>query len=107
MLRRHVTEALTAALRDTPVVLLVGPRQAGKSTLAQTLVPPDRYVTLDDATTLAAAQRDPPGVLTSFDELTVIDEAQRAPDLLLAVKVAVDRRRRPGRFMLTGTAKRH
>jgi predicted AAA+ superfamily ATPase len=104
MLRRHVTEALAAALRDTPVVLLVGPRQAGKSTLAQTLVPPDRYVTLDEATTLAAAQRDPTGFLSHFTELTVIDEVQRAPDLLLAVKVAVDRRRRPGRFLLTGSA---
>ena len=104
MLRRHITEPLTAALRDTPVVLLIGPRQAGKSTLAQTLVPPERYVTLDEATTLAAAQRDPTGFLTPFDELTVIDEVQRAPDLLLAVKVAVDRRRRPGRFLLTGSA---
>lgn len=66
MLRRHVTEALTVALRDTPVVLLVGPRQAGKSTLAQTLVPPDRYVTLDEATSLAAAQRDPTGFLAPF-----------------------------------------
>lgn len=104
MIRRHITEALNAALRDTPVVLLVGPRQAGKSTLAQTLVEPDRYVTLDDATTLAAAQRDPAGFIAPFDELTVIDEVQRVPDLLLAVKVAVDRRRRPGRFLLTGSA---
>jgi hypothetical protein len=85
MLWRHITETITAALRDTPVVFLVGPRQAGKSTLAQTLVPPDRYVTLDEATTLAAAQRDPTGFLAPFDELTVIDEAQRAPGLLLAV----------------------
>jgi predicted AAA+ superfamily ATPase len=85
-------------------VLLVGPRQAGKSTLAKTLVPADRYVTLDEATTLAAAQRDPAGFLTPFDELTVIDEVQRAPDLLRAVKIAVDRRRRPGRFLLTGSA---
>jgi predicted AAA+ superfamily ATPase len=66
MIRRHITETVTAALRDTPVVLLVGPRQAGKSTLAQTLVPPDRYVTLDEATTLAAARRDPTGFLAPF-----------------------------------------
>ena len=85
MLWRHITETVTAALRDTPVVLLVGPRQAGKSTLAQTFVPPDRYLTLEEATTLAAAQRDPTGFLAPFDELTVIDEVQRAPDLLLAV----------------------
>jgi uncharacterized protein len=104
MLRRQIIETVTAALRDTPVVLLVGPRQAGKSTLAQTFVPPDRYLTLDEATTLAAAQRDPAGFLAPFDALTVIDEIQRAPDLLLAVKVAVDRRRRPGRFLLTGSA---
>ena len=104
MLRRHIIETVTAALRDTPVVFLVGPRQAGKSTLAQTLVPPDRYVTLDEATTLAAAQRDPAGFLAPFDGLTVLDEVQRAPGLLLAVKVAVDRRRQPGRFLLTGSA---
>jgi len=104
MLRRHITEALDTALRDTPVVLLVGPRQAGKSTLAQTRVPPERYVTLDDATTLSAAQRDPTGFLAPFDELTVIDEVQRVPELLLALKVAVDRRRQAGRFLLTGSA---
>jgi len=104
MIRRHLLAALDTALRDTPVALLVGPRQAGKSTLARTLVPPDRYVTLDDATILAAAQRDPAGFLAPFDELTVIDEVQRVPDLLLAVKLAVDRHRRPGRFLLTGSA---
>jgi predicted AAA+ superfamily ATPase len=104
MVPRHIVPALDAALRDTPVVLLVGPRQAGKSTLAQTRVPPDRYVTLDDATTLAAARRDPAGFLAPFDELTVIDEVQRVPELLLALKVVVDRRRRAGRFLLTGSA---
>lgn len=104
MIRRHIAGALDTALRDTPVVLLVGPRQAGKSTLAQARVPPARYVTLDDATTLAAAQRDPAGFLASFDELTVIDEVQRVPELLLALKVVVDRRRRPGSFLLTGSA---
>jgi len=104
MLPRHLRPAVAAALGDTPVVLLVGPRQAGKSTLAQTFVPRADYVTLDDATTLAAAQRDPTGFLVLFEKLTVIDEVQRVPELLLAIKAAVDRRRRPGRFLLTGSA---
>src|SRR5262245_36339236 len=104
MLPRHLRAAVAAALRDTPVALLVGPRQAGKSTLARTFVPATRYVTLDDATALAAAQRDPAGFLSPFDTLTVIDEVQRVPELLLAIKAAVDRRRRPGRFLLTGSA---
>jgi len=104
MLPRHLRPAVTAALGDTPVALIVGPRQAGKSTLARTFVPATRYVTLDDATTLAAAQRDPAGFLAPFNALTVIDEVQRVPELLLGIKAAVDRRRRPGRFLLTGSA---
>jgi predicted AAA+ superfamily ATPase len=103
-----VESALLAALSDTPVTLLVGARQSGKSTLVQRIADgphPAIYRTLDDADTLAAARRDPTAfVAVSQDRPLVIDEVQRAPELLLAIKAAVDRDRRPGRFLLTGSA---
>ncbi len=107
MLKRHLTPRVLEALADTPVVLLNGPRQAGKSTLAQGVAShehPARYLTLDDATTLAAARSDPQGFLAGFEGPVVIDEIQRAPELFLAIKAQVDRDRRPGRFLLTGSA---
>ena len=107
MIKRHLLSHLLEALSDTPVVLLNGPRQSGKSTLAQWVAShehPARYLTLDDATTLAAAQSDPQGFLAGFERPVVIDEIQRAPELFLAIKAQVDRDRRPGRFLLTGSA---
>ncbi len=104
MLRRGIEHSLKEALGDMPVVLLTGARQVGKSTLAQTLVPEDRYLTLDDATLLAAARADPAAFVGRLDRTVVIDEVQRAPDLLLAIKASVDRDRRPGRFLLTGSS---
>lgn len=102
---RHLEPRLRAALRDTPVVMLTGARQSGKSTLALGIAAEAGlpYVTLDDATTLAAA-RDAAAFLQGLGERAVIDEVQRAPWLFPAIKVAVDRARRPGRFLLTGSA---
>ncbi len=104
---RAITPRLLAALGDTPAVMLVGPRQAGKSTLVQGLASgphPARYLSLDDLRTLDAARRDPIGLIDSVDGPLVIDEVQRAPELLLPIKAAIDRDRRPGRFILTGSA---
>jgi len=104
---RAITPRLLTALGDTPAVMLVGPRQAGKSTLVQGLAGgphPARYLTLDDLRTLDAARRDPVGLIESADGPLVIDEIQRAPELLLPIKAAIDRDRRPGRFILTGSA---
>jgi len=102
-LRRAATH-ITAALADTPVVLINGPRQCGKTTLVRTLMPVDRpYLTLDDDTTLAAIRADPTGFVRDLDVVT-IDEVQRVPDLLRAIKRSVDDNRRPGRFLLTGSA---
>ena len=87
-----------------PVTVLTGARQTGKSTLAQELGGPTRrYRSLDDFGVLDAARRDPDSLLGSPEDMT-LDEVQRAPDLLLAVKRMVDRERRPGRFLLTGSA---
>lgn len=107
MIERALTEPLLAALADTPAVILVGGRQTGKSTLVTGLAGNGHeaeYVTLDEPTMLAAARRDPVGFVAQFDGPVILDEVQRAPDLLLPIKVAIDRRREPGRFLLTGSA---
>jgi hypothetical protein len=87
-----------------PVVVVTGARQTGKSTLAQALVPgPRRFYSLDDLDVADLARRDPDALVGGGDPVT-LDEVQREPDLLLAVKRAADRRRRPGQFLLTGSA---
>lgn len=106
-LERAITPRLLAALEDTPAVMLVGPRQAGKSTLVQSLASsahPAHYVTLDDLRTLESARRDPVEFIEGAEGALVIDEIQRAPELLLPIKAAIDRSRQPGRFILTGSA---
>ncbi len=100
LIQPRVVEALT----DTPVVLVAGPRQAGKTTLVRQMAAQGmRYLTLDDDLTLLAAREDPAGLIRSLDR-AVIDEIQRAPQLLLAIKKSVDEDRRAGRFLLTGSA---
>jgi len=106
MYRRHIEPALRAALADTRVVLLNGARQTGKSTLAEELAREGggRYLTLDDPTLLGTARSDPAALVQGATGLTVIDEVQKAPELLPALKREVDRDKRPGRFLLTGSA---
>ncbi len=106
MLARHATIRLRTALADRPVVLLHGARQTGKTTLVRATAEEvgARYLTLDDLTMLAAARGDAAGFLAGFAQPLVLDEVQRAPELLLAIKAAVDRNRTPGHFLLTGSA---
>lgn len=94
-------------MADTPVVLVHGARQTGKSTLVKAYaesVNGGRYLTLDDATVLAAATEDPAGFLSRYDGPIILDEVQRAPGLFRAIKLEVDRNRQPGRYLLTGSA---
>lgn len=104
ILPRGIQFALDEAIKDTPVVCLLGPRQCGKSTLARTLDPGRLYLSLDDANLLGAATKDPGGFINQLPETVTLDEVQRVPELLLAIKRAVDENRRPGRFLLTGSA---
>lgn len=104
IIQRRSAAAVATALGDTRVVLVTGPRQAGKTTLVRHFVERDRpYVTLDDPGTLANARNDPTGFIRSLPG-AVIDEIQRAPELMLAIKERVDRDTAPGRFLLTGSA---
>lgn len=101
---RWIGPRIDEALQDTPVVLLAGPRQAGKTTLVRQFTERGlHYLTLDDELTLLSAREDPVGMIRNLDR-AVIDEIQRAPELLLAIKKSVDEDRRPGRFLLTGSA---
>ena len=105
---RHIAQLLTDALEDTPVVLVNGARQSGKSTLVQAQSAatgtPRQYITLDDAVVLNAARSDPTGFISGLQGAVTLDEVQRVPELFLAIKAAVDRQRQPGRFLLTGSA---
>jgi hypothetical protein len=107
MFKRNSEVMVRRALGDTPVVFLNGARQTGKTTLVRALaatLPDATYVTLDDASVLAAAVHDPAGFLRQLTGTVIIDEVQKAPALFPAIKVSVDQDRRPGRFLLTGSA---
>ena len=106
MIRRHLTKPLLEALADTPVTLVVGARQTGKSTLVQSaeIAKGRRYLTFDDASVLAAAKADPLGFIAGLSTPVTLDEVQHVPELFPAIKLAVDRQREAGRFLLTGSA---
>ncbi len=103
---RFAAPRLVEGLADSPVVLVHGPRQCGKTTLAQTVGRKHgyTYLSFDDAVTLGAATADPAGFVGDLPERTILDEVQRAPGIFAALKSAVDRRRTPGRFLLTGSS---
>ncbi len=104
---RAVARRVLEALSDTPVVVINGPRQAGKTTLVRSLPYSGRaeIVTLDDVAARQAAAYDPRAFLDRSTETLVIDEAQLEPALFRAIKAEVDRDRRPGRFLLTGSSR--
>ena len=107
MLKRYVTDLIKDSLRNFPAVLLIGARQVGKSTVAKQLVKEgicQEYVSFDDISNLQLASADPDGFLERFTESVALDEVQRVPDILRAIKKNVDINRRPGRFLLTGSA---
>ena len=118
--RRFIEPRLIEALEDSPAVLIQGPRQCGKTTLAQMVCAPEHlparasqigdvenrgygYMTFDDDIVRLAAEADPMGFIAELPERVVLDEIQRVPRLFTGLKLELDRRRTPGRFVLTGS----
>jgi predicted AAA+ superfamily ATPase len=108
MYQRYIAKPIIDALKDTPVILINGARQTGKSTLCRQLVEAGSFdgqiMTMDDPTTLSAAQADPLGFLQNLSPHVIIDEVQRAPELFLSIKKLVDDNRKGRRLILTGSA---
>ena len=104
LFHRSLAPVLGEALADTPVVCLIGPRQSGKTTLVQQLASERAFVSLDEHNYYRNAGADPDGFVVSLPEAVTLDEIQRVPALLTAIKRSVDQNRRPGRFLLTGSA---
>lgn len=108
MYRRFLTHSIREALEDTPVNILIGARQTGKSTLCHQLqeeqIFPAQMVSLDDQATLAAVQTDPLGFLENLNKHLIIDEIQRGPELFVSIKKLVDQEREERRILLTGSA---
>ena len=104
-LQREIIHSMVSALDDMPVVCITGMRQTGKSTFLQRQAElrGRKYITLDDFAQLAAARENPDDFIDT-DEPLIIDEAQRCPELFVAIKRAVDRDRVPGKFILSGSA---
>jgi hypothetical protein len=103
---RYTGPRLTEALADSPVVLIHGPRQSGKTTLARRVGEPRgySYLSFDDDVARDAATADPAGFVDDLPQHAILDEVQRVPALFAALKLSVDRKRVAGRFILTGSA---
>lgn len=103
---RYLAPRLREALADSPAVLVHGPRQCGKTTLARTVGESRgyHYFSFDDSAVLAAARNDPVGFVAALPSRAILDEVQRVPEIFSALKLAIDERRTAGRFILTGSA---
>ena len=106
MYSRYLAPRLRESLADTPAVLIHGPRQSGKTTLARTVGEPHgyTYVSFDDEAIRTAAQNDPIGFVAGLPKRTILDEVQRVPEIFTSLKSVIDRGRSAGRFILTGSA---
>ena len=104
IIKRGGASVLASYLKTFPVVLVAGPRQSGKTTLVRAELPSWKYLDLENPTDLDLLASDPEGFLTANPGKLIIDEAQRYPELFPLLRTVVDRRRRPGSFVLTGSA---
>jgi predicted AAA+ superfamily ATPase len=103
---RFLLPRLEETLSDSPVLLIHGPRQCGKTTLAKEIGEKRGYgyLTFDDDTLVVSARQDPVGFVESLADRTILDEVQRVPEIFTSLKASIDRDRKPGRFILTGSA---
>jgi uncharacterized protein len=103
---RFTEASIHVALKDTPVVLIHGSRQCGKTTLVQSVGKQlgYHYISFDDDNQRQAAKTDPVGFVQNLPEKIILDEIQRTPELFTSIKASVDKNRKPGRFILTGSA---
>lgn len=107
MFNRYIKNSIYDALEDTPVVYVMGPRQSGKTTIVKDIINDKwEYISFDDTAQLNIAKADPVGFIRNIPQefSIVLDEVQRLPELFVSIKQAVDENRRPGRFLLTGSA---
>ena len=100
---RLITPVINVAMTDTPVVCLLGPRQSGKTTLVQSIYPTRPYVSMDSHNVYLAASADPERFVLGAPDIVTFDEVQNVPEILTAIKLSVDQKRIPGRFLLTGS----
>ena len=107
MIHRVLSAKLAHVAKQYPVVVLTGPRQSGKTTLAKATFHGYSYVSLESLDTRDFAMSDPRGFLARHREKVIIDEAQKAPDLLSYIQTAVDEDAAPGRYILTGSQQFH
>jgi len=105
MIRRNLAQLVTAAARRWPVITITGPRQSGKTTLCRMVFPEHDYVSLESPDVRESAREDPRGFLRGLGDRAILDEVQRAPDLLSYIQVAVDENRRMGQYVLTGSTR--
>ena len=103
---RYIKPLLLEALKDSPAVLIHGPRQCGKTTLARMLEKAKKYeyITFDDNRFIKAAQSDPNQFVNSLPKKAILDEVQKVPHLFSELKAVIDQQRISGRFILTGSA---
>ncbi|KKQ32172.1 MAG: hypothetical protein US49_C0014G0019 [candidate division TM6 bacterium GW2011_GWF2_37_49] len=107
MLKRNILPKIYSALEYMPIVLLIGARQTGKTTLAKIVASQEKkynYITFDHLPSLLAAKNDPVSFISRLDKPVILDEIQRVPELFLPIKSDVDENRTPGRYLLTGSA---
>jgi predicted AAA+ superfamily ATPase len=103
MITRDISEELIRSAAEYPVVTILGPRQSGKTTLARMTFPDKPYFSLEDPDVRIAAEADPRGFLNQMEGGGILDEVQRVPALLSYVQGIVDKTKKPGRFILTGS----
>ena len=103
MIKRDIQKELVKSSSEYPVTTIIGPRQSGKTTLVQMAFPDKKYFSLEDPDIRMAAEADPRAFLNQLENGAILDEIQRLPILLSYIQGFVDKKRRPGQFILTGS----